>query len=158
KIAKSRDATASKANWVGKLRRHWWGAALIGVLAGIFALMAIRLAFGKPRKVWLQERLEPFRGDQVGTQPPLPRFGALSPLFAATERRLESVGIWRKLARVLERSAVPLTTAHVFYISIGAALVLSLLAAIVGSSPFVIIILFLLGAATPYVILSIKAT
>ena len=127
-------ATVDNGSWVGDLRSHWWGAFLIGLLAALIVLAMLKLAFGKPRKEWLRERLEPWQGDaDEGTaREQKGRLDSLEPLFMAAESRFSSLGFWQKLERVLEQADSNLSAAQLFYLSIGFGLVAALLAALFG--------------------------
>jgi tight adherence protein B len=159
KIPNSKAGSTGSGSWLGNLRTHWWGAALIGLIVGLFVLVGLRLAFGKSRKEWLRERLEPWSGEERAPRglEETGRLAAFAPLFAGTERLLSRVVIWGKLERVLERAGVPLRAAELFYGMIGLGIVLALAAAISGSAAIVILVLFLVGLVAPYVVLQIKA-
>jgi tight adherence protein B len=143
----------------GGLRSHWWGAALIGLLIALLLLFVMRLVLGRTRKTWLRERLAPWSGEQVDSRvhDERRRLAALAPLFASTERLLSRAAVWRLLERMLERADVPLRAVELFYAMLGLGAVLALVAAIGGGSPIVILVLFVLGIAVPYIVLLIKA-
>ena len=59
----------SGSSWIGNLRTHWWGAFLVGLAAALIVIAMVKLIFGKSRKVWLRERLEPWQDDTAEPTP-----------------------------------------------------------------------------------------
>ena len=152
-IPTSESATPEHGSWVGKLRSHWWGALLIGVVIALIGFCLVRLAFRKPREVWLRERLEPWDEDAPEVAAATnegDRFRRLAPIFSATESRLAGRGFWRKLERVLEQSDSDLRPVQLFYLCLCATLGIALIAALAGASPILLVLLVLAGAVAPY--------
>jgi tight adherence protein B len=150
-----------KGSWIGDLRTHWWGALLIGLVFGVIVLALLKLIFTKPRKVWLRERL------QLDADRPEPaalvedgeaKAGVLGSLFAATETRFSDFKFWRKLEQVLEQGDASLRPAQLFYMSVGIAVGLALIAAAFGASPVFIVVLIVVGAIAPYLYFARKAS
>ena len=151
----------AKGSWIGDLRSHWWGALLIGLVFGLVVVGVVALIFAKPRKVWLRERLQLTEADLP--EPSAPgeaeeaKAGVLAPLFAATETRFSDSRLWRKLETTLDQADASLRPAQLFYLSVGVALGLALIAAAFGASPVLIIVLLAVGAIAPYLYFSRKA-
>ena len=82
---------------------------------------------------------------------------ALAPLVAATDTHLGDTRLGNKLGRVLEQADVPMRPAHLFLMSLGAALGLGLIASVAGASPVVIVLLTAAGLFGPYYYFQRKA-
>jgi tight adherence protein B len=79
-----------------------------------------------------------------------------SSLFKATEKTLGDLKHWRMISRMLERADVQLRTVEFFWISIGAAAVMAMLALLFGASPVILIVLTTIAGMAPYSFIWLK--
>ncbi|MDX6377417.1 MAG: tight adherence protein [Gaiellaceae bacterium] len=78
-------------------------------------------------------------------------------LARSTERVLGGLQFWKNTALLIERADLPLRTGEVFYMQLGAALVLGAPAGFAGVFPLFTLLLFALGFFLPVVWLKLKA-
>jgi tight adherence protein B len=138
-----------------------WSGALVALAAGLLLLFAWRLAVRRPRAEELKRMLAPHVGDPAGkveeTQQGVHARDRLRHLSAATERRFGRFELWHKLARLLERSAVPLRPGELIYVALGVGVGFALFtAASFGSMPVTVLALAL-GTSLPFFVVALKA-
>ena len=75
---------------------------------------------------------------------------AFSSIFAATEKALGDLKHWRAISRMLERADVQLRTVEFVWITIGAAVLMALLALLFGASPVLLLALTLTAGMIPF--------
>jgi tight adherence protein B len=78
-------------------------------------------------------------------------------LARSTEKVLGGLQFWKNTALMIERADLPLRTGEVFYMQIGAALLLAAPAGLAGVFPLFTIILFVIGFFLPALWLKLKA-
>jgi tight adherence protein B len=74
---------------------------------------------------------------------------AFSSVFAATEKALGHLKQWRAISRMLERADVQLRTVEFVWITVGAAVLMALLAFLFGASPVILIALTVTAGMIP---------
>jgi tight adherence protein B len=84
------------------------------------------------------------------------RLAFLNGLFAATERAVGGLQVWRKLVLALERADSPLRPAEFFYVMLGSGLLLGLFVAAFGAPIALVLLVFLLGTLPPLAVLAVK--
>ena len=108
------------------------GTELVGIVVGLFVLLACTLALVPVRGARLRRRLQPHLV-QGGTGPRKledgERLPAFSGLLHATERAFAHWLPWQRLARLIERADLPLRTVELVYIAAGAGILVGLVAA-----------------------------
>ena len=139
----------------------WAKPAVLGILTGLVVFIALRLYQAVARRSRLRQRLGPYVESELtrrrqGIEPGR-LLGLLAPLFRFTERTLGRLRVWEALERKLVRSDLPLRTVELFFAMLGAGLLLALISIASGSSPVLVLVLFVLGAVLPYLFVSIKA-
>ena len=136
------------------------GSLFIALLAGALVFVALGFARKAKRGSWLRGRLAPhvekYAVAKTGKDKQQ-RLAAAAELFQATERSFGHLRIWKKLECKLERADMPLRTVEFVYVSVFAALVVGLFAAVFGLPAIVILLFFALGGLVPYVVVGIKA-
>ena len=125
--------------------------ALAGIV-GLLALGVLLLIAAARRGSWLRNRLEPHVKSYAGAPGPsasTERLALASELFLATERSFGHLRPWKALERLIERADVPLKAVQIVYISVGAALVCGLVAAVLALPTMFILGTMALAAAAP---------
>jgi len=77
------------------------------------------------------------------------RSEAFSSVFAATEKALGHLKQWRAISRMLERADVQLRTVEFVWISVGAAVLMALLALLFGASAVILVALMVTAGLIP---------
>jgi tight adherence protein B len=142
------------------LRRHWWGAPLLGLLVAACLFAATLSLFAARRGSWLRGRLEPHVGGakrRAAAPSEEERLSLRARLFRATERVFDQSQLWRRLERLLVRADVPLRTVELVYISLGASVLLGVIAAVAAMPSLVILLGFVVGLVLPVAVVAIKA-
>ena len=75
---------------------------------------------------------------------------AFSSIFAATEKALGDLKHWRAISRMLERADVQLRTVEFVWITVGAAVLMALLALLFGASPVLLLALTVTAGMIPF--------
>jgi tight adherence protein B len=94
----------------------------------------------------------PLRSRHMAATTPLGR------LYAATERRFGEREQWKALENLLQRAASPMLAVQFVYLSIGAAVALAVLAAIISLPVLLVVFAFAAGAVVPYAVISTLAS
>ena len=132
----------------------------VAVAVGFLVLIAVLFFLAGMRGSWVRSRIAPHTGEAKGKNSRQKRkqrrSEALAAVFGATERALGNLKQWRWVQRMLEQGSVPLRTVEFFWIMIGSALGLALLAALAGQHALVIMGMLLGGAAIPFVFVWLK--
>jgi tight adherence protein B len=123
-------------------------------------LLALVLTMAAYRGSWVRSRIAPHTGEmKKGSskqQRKARRMEALATVFRATEKSFGHLKQWRWTQRMLERADLPLRTVEFFWIMIGCAFGLSMLAALAGQSAVVILGLMCAGAGVPFLFVWMK--
>jgi tight adherence protein B len=130
-------------------------ATLVLTLAvGFLLFLAAGIALASHKGAWLRGRIEAHVADpkrqakRAGAKSE--RFSAFASLFRATEEAFGHLRHWRAIQRLLERGDLPLRTAEFVYITMGASLLIGLVAAVAGLSSLLILVALVFGAAIPF--------
>jgi tight adherence protein B len=84
------------------------------------------------------------------------RTEALSSIFAATERALGHLKQWRSISRMLERADVQLRTVEFIWITIGAGVLMALLAFLFGAGLIILVALTVIAGMIPFGVVWLK--
>ena len=128
------------------------GPIAIGLAVGALILIALVMLIAAYRGSWVKTRIAAHVGDtktNAKQKRKNQRHAALSSIFTFTERTLGNMKQWRAIHRMLERADVPLRTVEFFWIMLGSAVGLGLVAAISGQSAFVVLLALLGGCLIP---------
>jgi tight adherence protein B len=121
---------------------------------GFLLFLAGGIALASQKGAWLRGRIEAHVADpkreakRAGAT--RERFAAFSSLFRVTEDAFGHLRHWRAIQRLLERADLPLRTAEFVYITMGASLLVGLMAAVAGLSSLLILLALVFGAAIPF--------
>lgn len=129
------------------------GPFAIALAVAVLVLFASMFFLAGIRGSWVRNRISAHVGESRGSSKELRkqrRSEALSRLFAATERTLGNLKQWRWVSRMLERADVPLKTVEFFWISVGAALGMTLIGFVLGVSPKLGFVLVVIAGGTPF--------
>lgn len=78
------------------------------------------------------------------------RLEMLAAVFRGTERALGNLKQWRWLGRMIERAEVPLKTVEFFWIVVGSAIVMAMLATLFGAAPPIMLALSVVAGMIPF--------
>jgi tight adherence protein B len=135
------------------------GIAFIGLAVGLLILAALVLVLRAYKGSWVRGRIAAHVGDTKATSRQKRReqgVAALSAIFRATEQAFGELKQWRSIHRMLERADLPLRTVEFFWITLGAGVVLGLVAAVAGQSALVILLLMAAGGSVPLLVVWLK--
>jgi tight adherence protein B len=133
------------------------GTVAFTLLMGLLVLAAGLFVVIGARGSWVKVRLAPHIGERERRLARRKeRLSLLAALYRATESTFGTWRRWASLERMLERADVPLRPAEFIWASVGLGFLLGMIAAIVGTSPYVILGLLVVGGAVPYIVVSFK--
>ena len=139
----------------------FWGPAAIALAVALFVLFGVGITLTSRPGERLRSKLEPHLGRSVrrsrDKRTKRDRLEALSGLFRATENALGQTRQWIKVQRMLERADLPLKTVEFFYISLGSAFAVAMLAAVAGLASLLILIAMVVGLLLPFGFIKFKA-
>lgn len=128
------------------------GVAMLVLFACLFLLTGVRGS-------WVRSRIAGYTGEAKGNPKQMRkerRSEMFASLFKATEKTLGDLKHWRMISRMLERADVQLRTVEFFWISVGAAAVIAMLALLFGASPVILIVLTTIAGMGPYAFIWLK--
>jgi tight adherence protein B len=133
------------------------GTLVLTLGVGFLLFLAAGLALAAKKGAWLRGRIEPHVGDPKraakGVSTERKRFAAFASLFNTTEQAFGHLRHWRAVQRLLERADLPLRTVEFLYITMGASLLVGLMAAVSGMPTILILLALVFGASLPFVVL-----
>jgi tight adherence protein B len=134
------------------------GTQLLGALVGLLVLLAGTFLVSSVRGSRLRRRLAPHIAAGAGSKrkQERERLQAAAGLFRATERTFGHWKQWVALARMLERSDVPLRTVEFVYICGGSGLAAGLVAGMAARGTMTILAAMAGGAAVPFLVVLVK--
>jgi len=135
------------------------GALAIGLAVAGLVLLAALLFLAAKRGSWVRTRIAAHVGETKATtkqQRRDQRMATVSAVFRATEKSFGHLRQWRWVQRMLERSNLPLRTVEFFWLMIGGAFGLSLLCAVAGQTPLVILAAMCIGGGLPFLYVLMK--
>jgi tight adherence protein B len=129
------------------------GPLAVGLAVAGLVLLALVLVLAAYRGSWVRSRIAVHVGETRATSKHHRRerrLAALASVFQATERTFGHLKQWRWTQRMLERADLPLRTVEFFWIIVGCALGLGLIAAVAGQSSVVVLLLMAAGGSAPF--------
>ena len=133
------------------------GTQVVGLLVGLLVLLAGTFLVSSVRGSRLRRRLAPHIAPAGSKRKQdRERLQAAAGLFRATERTFGHWKQWLALARLLERSDVPLRAVEFVYLTCAAGLVGGLVAGMLGQSSLAVLAAMAGGAAIPWAVVYMK--
>jgi tight adherence protein B len=134
------------------------GTQLVGALVGLLVLLAATFLVSSVRGSRLRRRLAPHIADTAASKrkQERERLQAAAGLFRATERTFGHWRHWIALARMLERSDVPLRTVEFIYLCTGSGLAAGLIAGVTAQGSMIVLGAMAGGAAIPFLAVWLK--
>jgi tight adherence protein B len=129
--------------------------AVAALLSGAAAFGAVLFALTPTREAWVRNRLAPHL-TSTKRAPRRPTRATIEAALDATESRLGSTRVWRKLDTLRARAGVRWKTAELAYATAGAALLLMLLLVLVGAGAAAIVLAPILTTGAVLVLLRTK--
>jgi tight adherence protein B len=130
---------------------------------GLFVLLAMALLLSARPSVILSKRIAPYtdqkkRAELESDASDPTRISILHQLFISTERIIGSMNFWKKLSATLEQADLPLRTAELFYIQMGAALFMGVITSVVlGKRGLYALVAVAIGGVIPVLFVRMKA-
>lgn len=135
-----------------------WGTFAVGGAAGGLLLLSFGAAAGARGGSRLKKRLAPHVEQHTRVRRRgRPGMTAAAGLMSVTEKAFGKLAVWKRVHRLLERADVPLRTVEFFYVMVGGAFAVGLLAAVTASSTIAVLLGFAFGASLPLVAMWAKA-
>ena len=134
------------------------GTQLVGAVVGLLVLLAGTFLVSSVRGSRLRRRLAPHIADTAASKrkQERERLQAAAGLFRATERTFGHWRHWIALARMLERSDVPLRTVEFVYLCTGFGLAAGLIAGMTAQGSMIVLGVMAGGAAIPFLVVWMK--
>jgi len=111
------------------------------------------------RGSWVRSRIVGHTGEGKGSSKKNrkeKRNEAFSSIFAATERALGHLKQWRSISRMLERADVQLRTVEFIWITLGAGVLMALLAFLFGTGLIILVALTVIAGMIPFSVVWLK--
>jgi tight adherence protein B len=147
-------ADSSGGGPVVKLPTSPAGRAIIAAVAALFVLLGCMVVLSSKPGVSASKRIAPYTeqkrkaAEVLGFAPA--KISVLHQLYIATEKIVGSFNYWKRMTYRLEQADLPLRTAEVMYIQMGASLFLGVFGKVVlGLDGFFVLIPLILGGAIP---------
>jgi tight adherence protein B len=138
------------------------GSALVAGVAALLVMVIALVLLSSRRNQTVSRRIAPHVEQKtavaVAAAAEIPNMSILHQLFVATEKVAGSLKYWQKLSFRLEQASLPLRTAEVVYMQLGAALLLGVAGAGLLHNGLIGLILLPVGAALPLLYVRFKAT
>jgi tight adherence protein B len=128
------------------------GPLAIAVAVAMLVLFGCLFFLAGIRGSWVRSRIVAHTGEgKVNAKKNRKerRSEAFSSVFAATEKALGHLKQWRAISRMLERADVQLRTVEFVWISVGAAVLMALLAFLFGASAVILVALMVTAGLIP---------
>jgi tight adherence protein B len=135
------------------------GGLAVGLAVAALVLLAVFLFLAAQQGSWVRTRIAAHVGETKATSKEKrreQRTATLSAVFRATERSFGHLRQWRWVQRMLERANLPLKTVEFFWLMVGGALGLSMITAVAGQAPFVILAAMCIGGGLPFLYVLMK--
>jgi tight adherence protein B len=157
--------TITAASKGGAIPGGLLGRAVPGIIAAVLVLLAAMVMLSSKGGFGLQKRIAPYTGQRkaaeavAAAQHDPTRISLMHQLFIATEKVIGSMNWWQRSAATLEQADLPLRTAELFYIQVGAGLLLAMIAAFLfGHGGIFALIALAIGGAIPWFFVKFKAS
>jgi tight adherence protein B len=128
------------------------GPLAIAVAVAMLVLFGCLFFLAGIRGSWVRSRIVAHTGEgKVNAKKNRKerRTEAFSSVFAATEKALGHLKQWRAISRMLERADVQLRTVEFVWITVGAGVLMALLAFLFGASPVILVVLTVTAGMVP---------
>jgi tight adherence protein B len=135
------------------------GPLAVAIAVATLVLFGCLFLLAGIRGSWVLSRIIGHTGEKKGgsKQKRKARRGEmLSSVFAATEKALGHLKQWRSISRMLERADVQLRTVEFVWITLGAGVLMALLALLFGAGPIVLIALTVIAGMIPFSVVWLK--
>ena len=146
--------SASSGGPIVKLPTSPAGRAVIAAVAALFVLLGCLIVLSSKPGVSASKRIAPYTeqkrkaAEVLGFAPA--KISTLHQLYIATEKIIGSFNYWKRMTFRLEQADLPLRTAEVMYIQMGASLFLAVLGKVaLGLDGFLVLVPLFLGGAIP---------
>jgi tight adherence protein B len=129
------------------------GPLAIAIAVSALVLFGCLFFLAGIRGSWVRSRIVAHTGEGKGNSKQKRkerRSEMLSSIFATTERTLGHLKQWRKISKMLERADIQLRTVEFVWITIGAALLMAMLAFLFRAGPVVFIALTVAAGMIPF--------
>jgi tight adherence protein B len=129
------------------------GPLAVGIAVATLVLFACLFFLAGARGSWVRSRIAAHTGEAKGNAKQKRkerRSEALAALFHATERAFGHLKQWRWIGRMLDRADVPLKTVEFFWIVVGSAIGMGMIAAVFGAAAPMILALMVIAGMTPF--------
>jgi tight adherence protein B len=129
------------------------GPLAIAIAVSALVLFGCLFFLAGIRGSWVRSRIVAHTGEGKGNSKQKRkerRSEMLSSIFATTERTLGNLKQWRKISKMLERADIQLRTVEFVWITIGAALLMAMLAFLFRAGPVVFIALTVTAGMIPF--------
>jgi tight adherence protein B len=135
------------------------GTFFLMLIVGLATLAAVGLVLGATSGKRLRRRIDPHVSARKRKQKATARerFSAADGLLDATENVFSRFSILPRLERMLQRADMPLRAVELFYLCVGAGLIVALSFTIVLGATLVLLLPFAFGVAIPLVFVSFKS-
>jgi len=138
------------------------GRAVIAGVAALFVLLGCLVILSSKPAVSASKRIAPYTeqkrkaAEVMGFAPS--KISTLHQLYIATEKIVGSFNYWKRMTYRLEQADLPLRTAEVMYIQMGASLFLGVLGRVaLGLNGFFVLVPLILGGAIPALFVKFSA-
>src|SRR5712691_10120300 len=128
------------------------GPLAIAIAVSLLVLFGCLFFLAGIRGSWVRSRIVAHTGEGKGSAKKNRkerRSEAFSSIFAATEKALGHLKQWRAISRMLERADVQLRTVEFVWITVGAGVLMALLAFLFGASPVILVVLTVTAGLIP---------
>jgi tight adherence protein B len=136
------------------------GPLAVAIAVATLVLFGCLFLLAGIRGSWVRSRIVAHTGEGKGKNAKKNRKErrneALSSIFAATEKALGHLKQWRSISRMLERADVQLRTVEFIWITIGAGVLMALLAFLFGAGPVILIALTVTAGMIPFSVIWLK--
>ncbi|MGZ8701143.1 MAG: type II secretion system F family protein [Gaiellaceae bacterium] len=135
------------------------GPLAVAIAVATLVLFGCLFLLAGIRGSWVRSRIVAHTGEGKGKSKKNRkerRSEALSSIFAATEKALGHLKQWRSISRMLERADVQLRTVEFVWITVGAGVLMALLAFLFGAGPIILVALTVTVGMIPFSVVWLK--
>jgi len=136
------------------------GPLAIAIAVALLVLFGCLFFLAGVRGSWVRSRIVAHTGEGKGKNAKKNRKErrneALSTIFGATERALGHLKQWRAISKMLERADVQLRTVEFVWITLGAGVIMALLAFLFGAGPIILVAITVAVGMIPFGVVWLK--
>ncbi len=135
------------------------GPLAVAIAVATLILFGCLFFLAGMRGSWVRSRIVAHTGEGKGNAKKNrkeKRTEALSSIFAATEKALGHLKQWRSISRMLERADVQLRTVEFIWITVGAGVLMALLAFLFGAGLIILVALTVIAGMIPFGVVWLK--